>query len=86
MLANSVRELWDSNDNAIRGHLCRVQLHQLHVDTDLLAKVEGVIDHLKRLLQHVICGWTVGPIDCYLHHLLEREVVDAFMVAAIGRS
>jgi hypothetical protein len=41
------RELWDTNDNAIRGHLCRIQLHQLHVDADLLAKVECVVDHLK---------------------------------------
>ncbi len=41
------RELWDTNDNAIRGHSCRVQLHQLHVDADLLAKVECVVDHLE---------------------------------------
>ena len=41
------RELWDTNDNAIRGHLCRVRLHQLHVDADLLAKVECVVDHLE---------------------------------------
>ncbi len=79
-------ELWDTDDNAIRGHSCCVRLHQLHVDADLLAKVEGVIDHLEQLLQHVICGWLVGPVDCYLHHLVEREVVDAFVVAAIGRS
>ena len=41
------RELWDTNDNAIRGHACRVQSHQLHVDADLLVKVKGVIDHLE---------------------------------------
>ncbi len=41
------RELWETNDNAIRGHSCRVQLHQLHVDADLLAKVECVVDHLE---------------------------------------
>jgi hypothetical protein len=41
------RELWDTNDNAICDHLCRVRLHQLHVDADLLAKVEWVIDHLN---------------------------------------
>ncbi len=41
------RELWDTNDNAIHGHSCRVQLHQLHVDADLLAKVKCVVDHLK---------------------------------------
>ncbi len=31
-------ELWDTNDYTVRGHSCRVQLHQLHVDADLLAK------------------------------------------------
>jgi hypothetical protein len=40
-------ELWDTNYNAIRGHSCRVQLHQLHVDADLLVKVECVVDHLE---------------------------------------
>ncbi len=39
-------ELWDTNDDAIRGHSCRVRLHQLHVDADLLAKIKLVIDHL----------------------------------------
>ena len=77
------RELWDTDDDTIRGHLCRVGLHQLHVDADLLAKVKWVIDHLDQLLQHVICGRSVGPVDCYLHHLVEREVVDAFEVASI---
>ncbi len=79
------RELWDTDDNAIRGHSCCVQLHQLHDDADLLAKVEGVIDHLEQLLQHVICEWPVGLVNRYLHHLVECEVVDAFVVAAIGR-
>ncbi len=78
------RELWETDDNAIRGHSCRVQLHQLHVDADLLAKVKGVIDHLEQLLQQVICGWPVGPVNRYLHHLVECEVVNAFVVAAIG--
>ncbi len=41
------RELWDTNDNAIRGRSCCVRLHQLHVGTDLLAKVECVVDHLE---------------------------------------
>ena len=77
------RELWDTNDDSIRGHLCHVQLHQPHVDADLLAKVKWVIDHLNQLLLHVICGRSVGPIDCYLHHLIERKVVDAFEVASI---
>ena len=68
-------ELW--------GHSCCVRLHQLHVDADLLAKVKWVIDHLDQLLQHVIRGQSVGPVNCYLHHLLEHEVVDAFVVASI---
>jgi hypothetical protein len=77
------RELWDTDDDSIRGHSCRVRLHQLHVDADLLAKVKWVIDHLNQLLQHVICGQSVGPVDCYLHHLIERKVIDAFEVASI---
>ena len=44
------RELWDTNDNTIRGHSCHVQLHQLHVDADLLAKVKVVVDNLEQLL------------------------------------
>ena len=40
------RELWDSDDDSVCGHSCRIQLHQLHVDADLLAKVKLVIDHL----------------------------------------
>jgi hypothetical protein len=48
---------------------------QLHVDADLLAKVKWVIDHLKQLLQHVIRGRSVGPVDRYLHHLAERIVI-----------
>ncbi len=43
-------ELWDANDNTIRGHSCHVQLHQLHVDADLLAKVEVVVDNFEQLL------------------------------------
>jgi hypothetical protein len=53
-------ELWDTNDNTIHGHSCRVQLHQLHVDADLFAKVEVVVDNLDQLLQHVIRGWLVS--------------------------
>ncbi len=60
------RELWHTNDESIRGHLCRVQLHQLHVDADLLVKVKWVIDHLDQLLQHVIRGWSVGPVNFLL--------------------
>ncbi len=44
------RELWDTNDNTVRGHSCRVRLHQLHVDADLLAKVKVVVDNLEQLL------------------------------------
>ena len=37
---------------AIRAALdCRSSM----LNTDLLAKIEGVIDHLKELFQHVIC-------------------------------
>jgi len=76
-------ELWGTNDDAICGHSGRIRLHQLHVDTDLLAKVKWVIDFLKQLLQHVIRGWSVGPVDCYLHHLVECIVINAFEVASI---
>jgi hypothetical protein len=44
------RELWDTNDDTICGHSCHVQLHQLHVDADLLAKVEVVVDNFEQLL------------------------------------
>ena len=80
------RELWNTDDDAIRGHSCRVRLHQLHVDADLLAKVKWVIDHLNQLLQHVIRGRSVGSVDCSLYHLVERKVIDAFEVASIRRS
>ena len=43
-------ELWDTNDDTICGHSCCIQLHQLHIDADLLAKVKGVIYHLNQLL------------------------------------
>jgi len=79
------RELWGTDDDSIRGHSCRIRLHQLHVDADL-AKVKWVIDHLDQLLQHVIRVWSVGPVNGYLHHFVECEVIDAFVVAAIGRS
>ncbi len=62
------RELWDTNEDTIRGYSCRVQLHQLHVDADLLAEVEAVVDNLKQLLQHVVCGWSVGAVDGQFHH------------------
>jgi hypothetical protein len=44
-----------------------------------------VIDHLKQLLQHVIRGRSVGPVDRYLHHLIEQKIIDAFEVASIRR-
>jgi hypothetical protein len=44
------RELWDTNDDTICGHLCRVQLHQLYVVADSLAKVEIVVNNLEQLL------------------------------------
>ena len=40
--------------------------------------VKWVIDHLNELLQHVIRGWSVGPVNCYLHHFVEREVIDVW--------
>ena len=80
------RELWDTDDDSICGHSCRVQFHQLRVDADLLAKVKWVIDHIDQLLQHVIRGQSVGPVDCYLHHFVECEDVDAFEVASIRHS
>jgi hypothetical protein len=44
-----------ANDDALRGNSCHVRLQELHVYTDLLAKIEGVIDQLKKLFQHVAC-------------------------------
>ena len=52
---------------------------------DLLAKVEGVVDHLEHLLQHIIRGRPIDPVDCYFHHVEEHEVVDAFVVTTISR-
>ncbi len=43
-------ELWDTNDDTICGHLHRIQVHQLHVDADLLVTVKVVINHLDQLL------------------------------------
>ncbi len=54
-------ELWDTNDDTIHSHSCRIWLHQLHVDTDLLAKVKVVVDNLEQLLQHVVHGWSTAP-------------------------
>ncbi len=77
------RELWDTNDNTICGYLCRVQLHQLHVDADLLAEVKAVVDNLQQLLQHVVCGWLVGAVDGQFYHFKQGEVVYAFVVTAV---
>ncbi len=38
-------ELWDTNDDTLCGHSWHVQLHQLHVDADLLGKVKVVVDN-----------------------------------------
>jgi hypothetical protein len=65
---------------------CRVQLHQLYIDADFLLGIKGVVDHLEQLLKHVICGWSVSPLDSHLHHLEGREVIDAIVVDSIGRS
>jgi len=45
-----------------------------------------VIDHLKQLLQHVIRGRSVGPVNRYLHHLVEHIVINAFEVTSIHRA
>ncbi len=76
------RELWDTNDNNICGHLCHVQLHHPYVDADLLAKVEVVINQLHQLLQQVVCGWSIGSVDGHFHHFVQCEFIDAFAVAA----
>jgi hypothetical protein len=55
-----------------------------HVDTDLFLEVEGVVDYLQQLLQHVSCGWSIGAIDGCCHHCKERVVINALVVAAIG--
>ncbi len=77
-------ELGNADCNSIRGHSCRVQLHQLHVDTDLFLEVIGVVDYLQQLLQHVGYGWLIGAINGCCHHCKERVDVDALVVAAIG--
>ncbi len=77
-------ELWDTNHNAICGHPCHVQLHQLHVNADHLARIEGVIDHFNQLLHYVIRGRSVGAVNGHLHHFAQCEFINAFVVAAIG--
>ncbi len=79
-------ELGNADCDSIRGHSCRIQLHQLHVDTDLFLEVEGVVDYLQQLLQHVGCGWSIGAINGCCHHYKEHVVVDALVVAAAGCS
>jgi hypothetical protein len=59
-------------------------LHQLHVDTDLLTKVEVVVNNLDQLLQHVVRGWLVGALYGHFHHFVQCEFIDSFAVAAIG--
>ncbi len=60
-------------------------MHQLHVDSDLLAKVEVVVNRLDQLLQHVVCGWLVGAVNGHFHHFVQCEIIDAFVVSAVGR-
>jgi hypothetical protein len=79
------RELWDTNDDTMCGHLCHVQLYQLHIDADLLAKFKVVVNNLDQLLQHVVHGWLVGAIDGHFHHFVQCEFINVFVVAAIGR-
>ncbi len=79
-------QLRDADCNSIRGHSCRIQLHQLHVDTDLFSKVKGVVEYLQQLFQHVGCGWSIGAINGCCHHCEERVVINALVVAAVGCS
>ncbi len=44
-----------------------------------------MVDNLEQLLQHVMHGWSVGAVDGQFHHLKQGEVVNAFVVAAVGR-
>jgi hypothetical protein len=78
------RELWDTNDDTISSHSCRVRLHQLHVDADLLAKVKVVVNNLEQLLQHVIRGWLIGTANGQFHHFVLCELFNTFVVNAIG--
>ncbi len=57
----------------------------LHVDTDILAEVEAMVDNLEQLLQHVIRRWSVGAIDGQFHHFKQGKVLNDFVVAAIDR-
>jgi hypothetical protein len=69
-------------------------LQELHVYSDLLATIEGVIDHLEKLFRHVICQWAVGPVDGRLHYIKKPEFVDvsvmllptSFMMASTAPS
>jgi len=72
------RELWDSNDDSVCGHSGAF---------DCISSMLTLtfFDHLKQLLQHVIRGRSVGPVNRYLHHLVERVVINAFEVASICR-
>ena len=45
-----------------------------------------MIDYLNQLLQHAIRVWSVSPVNGYLHHFIECEFVNTFVVAAIGRA
>ncbi len=46
-------ELRYADGDTVCGHSCYVGLQELHVYADLLAKIEGVIDHLKKLFQQL---------------------------------
>ncbi len=59
-------------------------MHQLHVDADLLAKVEVLVNYLDQLLQHVICEWSFGAVNGHFHHFVQCEFINAFVVAAAG--
>jgi hypothetical protein len=43
-----------------------------------------MVNYLDQLLQHVVCGWSVGAIDGHFHPFIQCEFVDAFVVAAVG--
>ena len=53
-------------------------------DADFLSEIQGVVDHLGQLLQHIICGRSVSPVDGHLHNLKELEFTNALVITAIG--
>jgi len=61
MLANSMSTSCGTPMVMLYCHSCIIGLQERHVDADFLVEIEGVIDHLEELFQHVIHQWTVAP-------------------------